>query len=99
MDVLATKSDFHVKVGEVRVNVFFQPTQSHFTYMIHTNPVDIARYGRLGRQPHIHHGKTGDTREYDAIQVEEMAFFLATEVVSNHRFGRWPPPMGIWSRT
>jgi hypothetical protein len=84
MEVLATKSDFHVKVGEVRVNVFFQPTQSHFTYMIHTNPVDIARYGRLARQPHIHHGKTGDTREYDATQVEEMAFFLATEVVSNH---------------
>jgi hypothetical protein len=84
MDVLPTKSDFHVKVEKIRVDVFFEPTQSHFTYMIHTNPVDIARYGRLARQPNIHHGKTGDTREYDATQIEEMAFFLATQEVHNH---------------
>jgi hypothetical protein len=84
MDVLPTKSDFHVQVEKIRVDVFFEPTQSHFTYMIHTNPVDIARYGRLARQPHIHHGKTCETREYDATQVEEMAFLLAAQEVNNH---------------
>jgi hypothetical protein len=46
MDLLPTKSDFHVKVEKIRVDVFFEPTQSHFTYLIHTNPVDIAQYRR-----------------------------------------------------
>jgi hypothetical protein len=78
-----TPSDFIVKVNESYVNVIFKPTDSDYNFGRLADPEDIARYGPLSRSPNVRHGNTGDTGDYPAEEVAQMAHSLAVKAVTS----------------
>ena len=73
-----SKTDFETQVLEAGVNVFFKPTKSHYTFLRLSNDKHVARSAPLSRDATVRHaGPSGDTGEYDAAQVFEMAYQLA----------------------
>ena len=70
----ATDTDFEMQVLAGGVNVFFKPTQSHYTFLRLSNEKHVARSAPLSRDATVRHaGPTGDTGEYDPAQVNERA--------------------------
>ena len=73
-----SETDFETQVLEAGVNVFFKPTKSHYTFLRLSNDKYVARSAPLSRDATVRHtGPSGDTGEYDATQVFEMAYQLA----------------------
>jgi len=73
-----SETDFETQVLEAGVNVFFKPTKSHYTFLRLSNDKYVARSAPLSRDATVRHaGPGGDTGEYDATQVFEMAYQLA----------------------
>jgi hypothetical protein len=77
-----TPSDFIVKVNENYVNVIFKPTDSDYNFGRLADPEDIARHGPLSRSPNVRHGNTGDTGDYPAEEVAQMAHSLAVKAIT-----------------
>ena len=76
-----TETDFETQVLEAGVNVFFKPTKSHYTFLRLSNDKHVARSAPLSRHATVRHaGPSGDTGEYDAAQVFEIAYKLASMV-------------------
>jgi hypothetical protein len=73
-----SETDFETQVLEAGVNVFFKPTKSHYTFLCLADDKYVARSAPLLRDVTVRHaGPSGDTGEYDATQVFEMAYQLA----------------------
>ena len=73
-----SETDFETQVLEAGVNVFFKPTKSHYTFLRLSDNKYVARSAPLSRDATVRHaGPGGDTGEYDATQVFEMAYQLA----------------------
>jgi len=73
-----SETDFETQVLEAGVNVFFKPTKSHYTFLRLSNDKYVARSAPLSRDATVRNaGPSGDTSEYDATQVFEMAYQLA----------------------
>ena len=81
---LATEEDFETQVLAAGVNVFFKPTQSHYSFL-RLDGDRVSRSGRLSAKPSIRHaGPTGDTTgEYDPAQVSEMAYQVALKAADH----------------
>ena len=80
---LATEEDFETQVLAAGVNVFFKPTQSHYSFL-RLDGDHVSRSGRLSAKPSIRHaGWTGDTGEYDPAQVLEMAYRVALKAADH----------------
>ena len=76
-----SETDFEMQVLEAGVNVFFKPTNSHYTFLRLSNDKHVARSAPLSRDATVRHGgPSGDTGEYDAAQVFEMPYQLASMV-------------------
>ena len=76
-----TETDFEMQGLEAGVNVFFKPTQSHYTFVRLSDDKRVARSAPLSRDTTVRHaGPSGDTGEYDPAQVFEMAYQLASMV-------------------
>ena len=76
-----SETDFETQVLEAGVNVFFKPTKSHYTFLRLSNDKYVARSAPLSRDATVRHaGPSGDTGEYDAAQVFEIAYQLASMV-------------------
>jgi hypothetical protein len=76
-----SETDFETQVLEAGVNVFFKPTKSHYTFLRLSNDKHVARSAPLSRHATVRHaGPSGDTGEYDAAQVFEIAYKLASMV-------------------
>lgn len=77
-----SETDFETQVLEASgVNVFFKPTKSHYTFLRLSNDKHVVRSAPLSRDATVRHaGPSGDTGEYDATQVFEIAYQLASMV-------------------
>jgi hypothetical protein len=75
------EADFKVHVRDGGVDVTFEPTKSHYTFLLLADPQDIARHGPLSLPPTVRHAETGDTGDYDSARVLTMATALATRAV------------------
>ena len=73
------ESDFEVEVFEKTIAVRFWPTRSLYTFVRFTSARDIAEFGLISPGPVIQHGsRTGRPRSYNAAEVLDMAFRIAT---------------------
>jgi hypothetical protein len=80
---LPTEDDYETQVLEAGVNVFFKPTQSHYSFL-RLSGEHVSRFGPPSRNPSIRHaGPTRDTGEYDPAQVLEMAYQVALKAAHN----------------
>jgi hypothetical protein len=75
-----TRSDFETAVSEAGVTVTFKPTNSIFSFYRLAESEDIARLGPVSLERVRHGGPTGDTKEYAADEVQDMAQRIASEV-------------------
>jgi len=81
-----TEHDFETQVLSSGVNVFFKPTNSHYSFIRLSAQNTVSRFGQLSRDARIRHdGPTHDTGDYDPNEVLEMAFQLALAVSSTRR--------------
>jgi hypothetical protein len=81
--VSPTEHDFETQVLSAGVNVFFRPTNIHYSF-IRLSGQHTSRFGQLSRAASIrHHGPTRDTGDYDPIEVLEMAYQLASAVAGS----------------
>jgi hypothetical protein len=62
--------------------VLFKPSDSHRSFGRLADPEDIARYGPLSQAPNVRHGNTGDTGDYPAEEVAQMAHSLAVKAIT-----------------
>jgi hypothetical protein len=77
-----TETDFETQVLEAGVNVFFKPTKSHYTFIRLSADKSIARSAPLSRDASVRHAPlSGDTGEYDPVEVLEMAYQVASEAI------------------
>jgi hypothetical protein len=75
-----TVSDFEVRILETGVEVFFRPTNSHYTFDRFTDHRDIADFGLLSPDPCVRHaGPSGGTGNYPAAEVQAIAFRVVSE--------------------
>jgi hypothetical protein len=82
--LFATEPDFEAQALAAGVNVFFKPTQSHYSFL-RLSGEHVCPSGPLSRNPSIHHaGPTRDAVEYDATQVLEMAYQVALKAAFVH---------------
>ena len=65
------------------VNVFFKPTQSHFIFVRISDVGHVSRSAPLSRDPIVRHAGSGDTANYDPIQLFEMAYEVASKAASD----------------
>jgi hypothetical protein len=73
-----TEADFETDVFEAGVNVFFKPTRSYYTFIRLSENKHVARFAPLSRDASVRHaGPSGDTGEYDPVQVLEFAYQVA----------------------
>ena len=77
-----TSSDFIVNVKESSVSVIFKPSNSEYNFGRLADPEDIARYGPVSQSPNVRHANTGDTGDYPAEEVAQMAHSLAVKAIT-----------------
>jgi hypothetical protein len=76
-----TEADFETQVFASGVNVFFKPTNSHYTFVRLSTDKRVARSAPLSRDASVRHaGPSRDTGDYDPAQVFEIAYQLASMV-------------------
>jgi hypothetical protein len=74
------RSDFGTAVTEAGVTVTFKPTNSIYSFYRLAESEDVARLGPVSVSRVRHAGPTGDTKEYAADEVQDMAQRIASEV-------------------
>ena len=82
------RSDFDTAVTEAGVNVTFKPTNSIYSFYRLAESEDIARLGPVSLERVRHAGPSGDTEDYPADEVQDMA-------QRNARIGRPLTPMSV----
>jgi hypothetical protein len=73
------ESDFHIVVSDTNVTVTFKPTNSIYGFYRLADSEDVARLGPVSLGHVRHAGPSGDTEEYPADEVQQMAQRLASE--------------------
>jgi hypothetical protein len=74
------RGDFDTAVTEAGVNVTFKPTNSIYTFYRLAGSDDVARLGPVSLGQVLHAGPGGDTEDYLADEVQDMAQRFASEV-------------------
>jgi hypothetical protein len=77
------RSDFHTVVTEAGVTVTFKPTNSIYSFYRLADSDDVARLGPVSLERVRHTGASGDTEDYLADEVQEMAQLVASEVAAS----------------
>jgi hypothetical protein len=77
------RSDFDIAVAEAGVTVTFKPTSSVYSFYRLADTNDVARLGPVSLERVRHAGATGDTEDYPADEVQEMAQRIASEVAAS----------------
>jgi hypothetical protein len=67
------------------VNVFFKPTQSHYIFVRVSDDGHVSQSAPLSRDAIVRHSGSGDTADYDATQLLEMAYQVASKAASGVR--------------
>jgi hypothetical protein len=68
------EANFYVNVSDADVEVIFAPTQSRYNY----SRLVEAGTGLLAPTPVVRHaGRRGDTGDYEATEVQAMAYRVA----------------------
>jgi hypothetical protein len=73
------RGDFDTAVTEAGVNVTFKPTNSIYSFYRLAESED-GRLGPISLRPVRHVGPTGDTEDYPADEVQDMAQRIASDV-------------------
>jgi hypothetical protein len=76
------ETDFDTSVTEAGVTVTFMPTNSIYSFYRLDDSDDIARLGPVSPGHVRHAGPTGDTRDYAANEVQDMAQRIASEAAT-----------------
>ena len=74
------RSDFDTAVTEAGVNVTFKPTNSIYSFYRLAESEDVARLGSVSLERVRHARRGGDTEDYPADEVQDMAQRIAAEV-------------------
>ena len=74
------RGDFDTAVTEPGVNVTFKPTNSIYSFYRLAESEDIARLGPVSLERVLHAGPSGDTEDYPADEVQDMAQRIASDV-------------------
>jgi hypothetical protein len=74
------RGDFDTAVTEAGVNVTFKPTNSIYTFYRLARSDDVARLGPVSLGQVRHAGRRGDTEDYPADEVQDMAQRIASDV-------------------
>ena len=74
------RSDFDTVVTEAGVNVTFKPTNSLYSFYRLAQSEDVARLGPVSLGQVRHAGPSGDTEDYPADEVQQMAQRIASDV-------------------
>ena len=74
------RSDFDTAVTEAGVNVTFKPTNSIYSFYRLAESEDVARLGSVSLGHVLHAGPRGDTEDYPADEVRDMAQRIASDV-------------------
>jgi hypothetical protein len=74
------RSDFDTAVTEAGVNVTFKPTNSTYSFYRLAESEDIARLGPVSLERVRHAGPRGDSEDYPADEVQDMAQRIASDV-------------------
>jgi hypothetical protein len=74
------RSDFDSAVTEAGVTVTFKPTNSIYSFYRLAESEDTARLGPVSPGRVRHAGASGDTGDYPADEVQDMAQRIAAEV-------------------
>ncbi len=77
------RSDFATAVAEAGVTVTFKPTNSIFSFFRLAGSDDIARLGTASLSGVRHAGAGGDTADYPADEVQQMAQQIASEAAAS----------------
>jgi hypothetical protein len=77
------RSDFDTAVTEAGVTVTFKPTNSIYSFYRLADSDDVARLGPVSLERVRHTAASGDTEDYPADEVQEMAQLLASEVAAS----------------
>jgi hypothetical protein len=77
------RSDFHTVVTEAGVTVTFKPMNSIYSFYRLADSDDVARLGPVSLERVRHTGASGDTEDYPANEVQEMAQHIASEVAAS----------------
>ena len=75
-------SDFDTSVTEAGATVTFKPTNSIYSFYRLAVADDIARLGPVSPGHVRHAGPTGDTGDYAADEVQDMAQRIASEAAT-----------------
>ena len=78
VSVTPFETDFETHVLASGVNVFFKPTQSHYIFVHISDDRHVSRSAPLSRDAIVRHDGSGDTADYDPVQLFEMAYRVAT---------------------
>jgi hypothetical protein len=73
------ESDFDIENHDAGVDVTFRPTESQYSFVL------LAHRGSLSPRASVRHGKTGDTGDYAAGDVEATAFRVACAAIKSSR--------------
>ena len=74
------RGDFDTAVTEAGVNVTFKPTNSIYSFYRLAESEAVARVGPVSLGHVRHAGRSGDTEDYPADEVQDMAQRIAAEV-------------------
>ena len=74
------RSDFDTAVTEAGVTVTFKPTKSIYSFYRLADSEDFARLGPVSPGLVRHAGPSGDTADYPADEIQDMAQHIAAEV-------------------
>jgi hypothetical protein len=74
------RSDFETLVTEAGVKVTFKPTNSIYSFYRLAESKDVARLGPVSLGQVRHAGPKGDTEDYPADEVQDMAQRIASDV-------------------
>jgi hypothetical protein len=74
------RSDFDTAVSEAGVNVTFKPTNTIYSFYRLAGSDDVARVGPVSSGQVRHAGPRGDTEDYPADEVQNMAQRIASYV-------------------
>ncbi|HEY2534211.1 MAG TPA: hypothetical protein VGJ20_40875 [Xanthobacteraceae bacterium] len=77
------RSDFDTTVTEMGVSVTFKPTNSIYSFLRLADAPDIARLVPVSPDSVRHGGPSGDTKDYDSGEIEDMAQRIASEVTAS----------------
>jgi hypothetical protein len=73
------ETDFDVQNHDAGVDVTFRPTESQYSFLL------LADRRSLSPRANVRHGKTGDTGDYAAGDVEATAFRVACAAIKSSR--------------